>query len=84
MNPYIAARHQPARPAPMSRIDLLLAMYDGAIERLQTARELLKAGHRLAGPAIVDQLDTTTLIPPGYAGEVDTFGNIVLRRMDRP
>ncbi len=47
-------------------------------------RELLKAGHRLAGPAIVDQLDTTTLIPPGYAGEVDTFGNIVLRRMDRP
>ena len=46
-------------------------------------RELLKAGHRLAGPAIVDQLDTTTLVPLGYAGEVDKFGNIVLRRMER-
>jgi len=46
-------------------------------------RETLRAGHRIAGPAIVDQLDTTTLIPPGYAGEVDKFGNIVLRRTDR-
>lgn len=46
-------------------------------------RETLKAGHRITGPAIVDQLDTTTLIPPGYAGEVDKFGNIVLRRTDR-
>ena len=46
-------------------------------------RELLKAGHRLVGPAIVDQLDTTTLIPMGYAGAVDKFGNIVLRRMER-
>ena len=53
MNPYIAARHQPARPAPMSRIDLLLAMYDGAIERLQTARGLLKAGNAAAARPLV-------------------------------
>ncbi len=47
-------------------------------------RERLKAGHRLTGPAIVEQLDTTTLIPPDYTGEVDTFGNIVLRRTNAP
>jgi N-methylhydantoinase A len=46
-------------------------------------RESLKAGHRLAGPAIVDQLDTTTVIAPGFAGEVDRFGNIVLQRTER-
>lgn len=43
-------------------------------------REGLKAGHRVVGPAIVDQLDTTTLIPPVYGAEVDRFGNLVLRR----
>lgn len=43
-------------------------------------REGLKAGHRVVGPAIVDQLDTTTLIPPAYGAEVDRFGNLVLRR----
>lgn len=45
-------------------------------------RETLKAGHRLKGPAIVDQLDTTTVIAPNYAGEVDRFGNIVLKRTE--
>lgn len=43
-------------------------------------RESLKAGHCLQGPAVIDQLDATTLIPPGYGGEVDRFGNLVLRR----
>ena len=28
------------------------------------------------GPAVVEQLDATTVIPPGYAGRVDDYGNI--------
>ncbi len=47
-------------------------------------RETLKAGHAISGPAIVDQLDTTTLIPPGYSGEVDKYGNILMRRTRQP
>jgi N-methylhydantoinase A len=47
-------------------------------------RETLQAGHRIAGPAIIDQLDSTTLIPPGHGGEVDRFGNIVMRRTQSP
>jgi 5-oxoprolinase (ATP-hydrolysing) len=41
-------------------------------------RELLRAGDRFAGPAIVEQYDTTTVIPPGLAAEIDRFGNIVV------
>lgn len=42
------------------------------------SREALKAGNRLVGPAIVNQYDTTTVIPPGISAYVDRFGNIVI------
>jgi N-methylhydantoinase A len=42
----------------------------------------LGAGARLAGPAIIEQPDTTVLVPAGHLGEVDRFGNLVLRRED--
>ena len=41
-------------------------------------RELLASGNRLAGPALVVQLDTTTVIPPGWQGAVDPYGNLIL------
>ena len=42
-------------------------------------RDLLKCGNVLVGPAIVTQLDSTTLILPGHNGEIDRFGNILIR-----
>ncbi len=42
-------------------------------------RTKLKAGHRVPGPAVVCQMDTTTLILPGHTGEVDAVGNILIR-----
>lgn len=41
-------------------------------------RERLRAGDRFVGPAIVEQYDTTTVIPPGLAAEIDRHGNIVI------
>jgi N-methylhydantoinase A/oxoprolinase/acetone carboxylase beta subunit len=41
-------------------------------------RSALKAGNRLEGPAIVNQYDSTTAIPPGLTAHVDRFGNIVI------
>ena len=38
----------------------------------------MRAGDRLAGPAIVEQYDTTTVIPPGLDAEIDRHGNIVV------
>jgi N-methylhydantoinase A/oxoprolinase/acetone carboxylase beta subunit len=54
----------------------------GALEQVSTRyydREALKAGNRLEGPAIVNQYDSTTVIPPGFTAEVDQYGNIVIR-----
>jgi N-methylhydantoinase A len=39
-------------------------------------RERLAAGDTLTGPAIVEQLDTTTVIEPGDRARVDAFGNL--------
>ena len=45
-------------------------------------RQGLAAGHRIVGPAIVVEMDSTTLILPGHAGDVDDFGNILIRPVD--
>jgi N-methylhydantoinase A/oxoprolinase/acetone carboxylase beta subunit/N-methylhydantoinase B/oxoprolinase/acetone carboxylase alpha subunit len=41
-------------------------------------RARLGPGHRFAGPAIVEQLDATTLILPGQEVTVDDYGNLLL------
>jgi N-methylhydantoinase A len=42
-------------------------------------RTKLRAGQRVVGPAIVAQMDATTLILPDHAGEVDAVGSILIR-----
>ncbi|HJQ60693.1 MAG TPA: hydantoinase/oxoprolinase family protein, partial [Vineibacter sp.] len=42
------------------------------------AREALRPGNRLAGPAIVEQMDATTLVPPGATARVDAWLNLIL------
>jgi N-methylhydantoinase A/oxoprolinase/acetone carboxylase beta subunit len=56
-------------------------LVEGALEQMATRyyeREALRAGNRLVGPAIVNQYDSTTVIPPGVEAHVDRFGNIVI------
>lgn len=56
-------------------------LVDGGLDRVATRyydRAALKAGNRLAGPAIVNQYDSTTVIPPGTDAHVDRFGNIIV------
>ena len=40
----------------------------------------LGAGARFAGPAIITQLDATTLVPPGWQGEMHASGALLLRQ----
>jgi N-methylhydantoinase A/oxoprolinase/acetone carboxylase beta subunit len=54
---------------------------DGSLERVATRyydRAALRAGNRLEGPAIVNQYDSTTVIPPGTSASIDRFGHIVI------
>lgn len=42
-------------------------------------RSGLGAGARIEGPAVVQELDSTTLLHPGYRADVDGFGNLLIR-----
>ena len=46
-------------------------------------RAALKAGNRIAGPAIVIEMDSTTVILPKHHGRVDAYGNILIHPDDR-
>jgi N-methylhydantoinase A len=41
-------------------------------------RERLEPGNRIAGPAIVEQMDSTTIVLPGMAARVDAHDNLIL------
>ena len=40
----------------------------------------LKAGHRVPGPAVLIQHNSTILVPPSYLSEVTAHGNLLIRR----
>lgn len=53
--------------------------FDGAyVETNVYYRDKIPVHAQLQGPAIVDQLDTTTVIPPGFTAEVDAYKNIII------
>ncbi|MBL8588168.1 MAG: hydantoinase/oxoprolinase family protein [Methylobacteriaceae bacterium] len=41
-------------------------------------RDKLKAGNRIEGPAIVEQMDATTVLLPGMRGRVEPYLNLIL------
>jgi N-methylhydantoinase A len=43
-------------------------------------RDQLEIGATLSGPAIIEQLDATTVLPPGWSATVDAYRNLILRR----
>ena len=53
---------------------------DDAVDTPVYLRSDLPAGTRLEGAAIVDQLDSTTVVPPGWRAEVDEWLNIRMHR----
>ena len=68
------------RPALVRKARILLPERQTATEAAVYDRAALKAGDAFAGPAIVEQDDTTTLITPGWQCRVDTLGNLLLAR----
>jgi N-methylhydantoinase A len=69
-------RHEPGGelPEPIETRDVF---FDGEAVRTPVyERSELPAGVSFEGPAVIDQLDTTTLVPPGVHAEVDEWLNI--------
>jgi N-methylhydantoinase A len=55
-----------------------MRLADGPVRCPVYERARLGAGARIEGPAIVAQLDATTLLLPGQIAETDGFGNLVM------
>lgn len=54
--------------------------YEGSDHSTQIFdRSRLRAGDLLQGPAIVTEMDSTSLILPDHTGEVDSLGNLLIR-----
>jgi len=47
-------------------------------------RARLLAGHRLSGPAVIEQFDATTFLLPGQEAIVDDLGFLVIREQGSP
>ncbi len=43
-------------------------------------RESLRRLHKVAGPAIVDEIDTSIVIPPGWKATVDKYASLVIEK----
>jgi len=57
-------------------------LFGGSPTRVETPAydwDRMQPGHRLDGPALIDDKTTTVLVPPGFACEVDAYRNLVLR-----
>ena len=69
-----------AQPVASALLGHRLVDFDesGPVESPVYDRVLLRAGNVLNGPAIVEQLDTTTVITPSAVARVDRFGNLVI------
>lgn len=48
------------------------------VEAVVVDRSTLEPGARLAGPAIITQFDSTTVVPPRWSAEVDAARNIIM------
>ena len=49
---------------------------EGAVETPVYSRDALGAGFTIVGPAVIEQLDSTTIVPPGLLAEVDDWLNV--------
>ncbi|HXF37209.1 MAG TPA: hydantoinase/oxoprolinase family protein, partial [Actinomycetota bacterium] len=74
---------EPPREAVVERREVVLP---GAGRRRRVTvlrRELLRARNRIQGPAIVEEMDSTTVILPGQEARVDRSGDLWIREVDR-
>jgi N-methylhydantoinase A len=57
-------------------------MFDAWRETPIFRRDGLLAGNEVQGPALVVQMDSTTLVPPGWKANVDEAGNLLIEAVD--
>ena len=64
-----------------ARMERRAVIYDDPsrpVEANITWRPALKGGTRIAGPAVIEEPNSTTFVPPGDHAMIDAWGNIVI------
>ena len=46
-------------------------------------RDALDVGAEIAGPAVIEQFDATTVIPAGWTAQVDRRRNLILQKGEK-
>lgn len=73
------AVHKPTGAIP-EPVDRRRVWFDGnGLDTQVYARDDLPCGFSFQGPAIIEQVDATTVVPPGASAEVDKYLNIIIR-----
>ena len=74
----IASQSGPASDARKSVRQVHFDAAGGFVETPVYDRARLGAGHRFDGPAIVEEMDSTTLVLPDHTVEVDRYANLLI------
>jgi N-methylhydantoinase A len=75
--PRVAEVGEGADPVP---VEMRPAYFEGGFVDCRVYhRESLGRGAEVAGPAIIEEYGSTTVVSPGHLARVDRFGNLVLR-----
>lgn len=71
---------QGSADASAARDDAISLWIDGAdVDGALYDRSRLRAGNVVPGPAVIAELDSTTLVLPDHHASVDSFGNLLIR-----
>jgi N-methylhydantoinase A len=61
--------------------EIVIASASGPLRARIYDRTRLGAGDIIAGPAVLTQLDATTLLLPGQSGKVHELGSMIVREV---
>ncbi|MEZ5817818.1 MAG: hydantoinase/oxoprolinase family protein [Hyphomicrobiaceae bacterium] len=81
--PYVPVGADPASGNGRSEKGRRAVLFPGETARVEATihdRASIAAGERLSGPAIIEQDDSTTLLPPGWTAEVTGGAALLLTR----
>ena len=77
LRPPRAGRRRPSRRA---RRPVYFAESGDYVDCPIYDRYALPAGARFAGPAVIEEFDSTTVVHPGFAVRVDDVGNLIIEK----
>ena len=65
-----------------TRVKIVRALRETTLAAGDLAKVINRSGLKMphAGPGIVEEYDSTCLVPPGWTAHLDGYGNIVMHR----